>query len=372
MKTLLAGLELLRQRPLWLAPHSHTSVKTDPWDSFKRALAGEVLEAVPVGLIVDSPWIPGFLGLSTLDYLTVPEVWLEANLAVHRRFSNVLFLPGFWVELGMMAEPSGFGGRISWYTDKTPVIHPLPATLDDLLEQPPPDPRTDGLMPIVLNFYRRMEPRVRDAGHRIRMVAARGPLTVATHLRGVTEFLLDLKLRPAETHRLLHLTTTLVRTWLQAQAELLPDVEAILVLDDIAGFLSPKDYREFAHPHLKTVFDAFPGALKLFHNDTHNPTIYSQLPELGIQLFNFTHLEPIERVRHLVGPDLCLLGNVPPLEVLAEGDSKTVLEAARACLKAHPNRRGLILSAGGGTSPGTPAENIDALVQATLTPLSHA
>lgn len=341
------------------------TVNADQWDAFKRAVAGRASEVVPVGLIIDSPWIPGFLGISTLDYLTVPEVWLEANLAVHRRFPDVLFLPGFWIEMGMMAEPSGFGGRLSWFSDKTPVIHPLPVSLDHLLEQPPPDPRADGLMPLVLNAYRCMEPRVREAGHRIRIVAARGPLTVATHLRGVSEFLLDLKLRPAETHRLLDLTTTLVRTWLQAQAELLPDVEAVLVLDDIAGFLSPRDYRDFAHPYLKAVFDAFPGALKLFHNDTHNPTIYPQLPDLGIHLFNFTHLEPIDNVRRLVGPDLCLLGNVPPLDLLAAGSPAAVFQAARECLAVHPQPGGLILSAGGGTSPGTPAANIDALAQAT-------
>jgi len=39
---------------------------------------------------------------------------------------------------------------------------------------------------------------------------------------------------------------------------------------------------------------------------------------------------------------------------------------ARACLEKAASGGGLILSAGGGLSPGTPAENIDALVQATL------
>ena len=63
--------------------------------------------------IVDSPWIPGFLGISTLDYLTMPEVFLEANLAVEREFPDVIFLPGFWVEMGMGAEPSGFGCKVS-------------------------------------------------------------------------------------------------------------------------------------------------------------------------------------------------------------------------------------------------------------------
>jgi uroporphyrinogen-III decarboxylase len=338
------------------------------WSLFKRAVTGETLDFVPVALIVDSPWIPGFLGLSTLDYLTIPSVWLEANLALHRRFPDVMFLPGFWIEMGMAAEPSGFGCRVSFYSDKTPAVHPLTCTLEALLEQAPPDPRADGLMPLILNAYRHAQARAREAGHPIRIVAARGPLTVATHLRGVTEFLLDLKLRPAETHRLLQITTTLVRTWLEAQAEVLPDVEGVLVLDDIAGFVSPKDYNEFAHPYLRTIFDAFPGTLKLFHNDTHNATSYHRLPELGIHLFNFTHLEPLDRVRTLVGPGLCLLGNVPPLEVLAQGDASAVRNAARECLRTHPDRRGLILSAGGGTSPGTPAENIDALAEAARTP----
>jgi len=336
----------------------------DQWSLFRRCAACEDVGRVPVALIVDSPWIPGHLGLSTLDYLTVPEVWLEANLAVEREFPDVLFLPGFWVELGMAAEPSGFGCRISFFSDRPPAVHPVASTAGDLEQLPLPNPGTDGLMPLILNYYRRLEPRVNEAGHVIRMVAARGPLTVATHAVGVSNFLLELKLNPAATHRVLRRTTTLVRTWLEAQAEALSDVEGVLVLDDIAGFLSPKDYLEFAHPYLKEVFDAFPGALKMFHNDTDNPTSYPRFRDLGIQLFNFTHLQPIAKVRELVGPGICLVGNVPPLEVLVRGSHAGVLESARACLDALPEGRGLLLSAGGGTSPETPADHIHALVEA--------
>lgn len=58
------------------------------------------------------------------------------------------------------------------------------------------------------------------------------------------------------------------------------------------------------------------------------------------------------------------MGNVPPLDVLAKGTPQAVRQSARECLQMHPESRGLLLSAGGGTSPGTPAENVDALVQA--------
>lgn len=336
----------------------------EQWALFRRCARCEDVDRVPVALIVDSPWIPGHLGLSTLDYLTVPDVWLEANLAVQHAFPEVLFLPGFWVEMGMAAEPSGYGCRVGFHADRPPTVHPAVESGAAFEQLALPNPSTDGLMPVILNYYRRLAPRIHDAGHAVHMVAARGPLTVATHVMGVSNFLLELKLNPARTHRILRQTTTLVRTWLAAQAETLPDVEAILVLDDIAGFLSPKDYLEFAHPCLKEVFDAFPGALKMFHNDTDNPTSYHQLAHLGIHLFNFTHLQPIAKVRRRIGPEVCLVGNVPPLDVLARGTPDDVAAAAQSCLDAFPDRRGLLLSAGGGTSPDTPAANIHALVAA--------
>jgi len=246
-------------------------MKREQWEVIKQCASGEELVAPPVALIVDSPWIPGYLGISTLDYLTVPEVWLEANLKVESQFPGVIFLPSFWVEMGMAAEPSGFGGKVSFFAHKTPVVYPLISGIEELGRLTAPNPLSDGLMPMILNLYRRLEPRVNDAGHVIKVVAARGPLAVATHLTGVTNFLLALKLNPAETHGLLRMTTTLVRTWLAAQAEALREVESILVLDDIVGFLSRKDYLEFAHPYLQEIFAAFPNALKMFHNDTDNP-----------------------------------------------------------------------------------------------------
>jgi uroporphyrinogen decarboxylase len=337
----------------------------EQWTLLKHCATGGEVATPPVALIVDSPWIPGYLGISALDYLTVPEVWLDANLRVIREFPEILFLPGFWAEIGMCAEPSAFGCKVSLFADRTPVAHPMVSGIEELDRLSAPDPLADGFMPVLLNLYRRMEPRVNDTGHVVKMVATRGPLTVATHLMGVSNFLLGMKLEAAATHRLLRLTTTLVKDWLKAQAGALKEVEGILVLDDIAGFMSAKDYLEFAHPYLKEVFDAFPGAVKMFHNDTDNPVSYKFLRDLGIHIFNFTHLQPLAKVRDLVGPEICLLGNVPPLEVLAQGTPEQVQRSARECLRQHPSRRGLILSAGGGTSPGTPGANIKALIDAS-------
>jgi uroporphyrinogen decarboxylase len=57
------------------------------------------------------------------------------------------------------------------------------------------------------------------------------------------------------------------------------------------------------------------------------------------------------------------MGNVPPLDVGARGQPIDVIRWARTCLEKGASGGGLILSFGGGVSPDTPPDNIDALVQ---------
>jgi uroporphyrinogen decarboxylase len=301
--------------------------------------------------------------MSTVDYIGIPDLWLKANLALARQFPDVMFLPGFWVEPGMASEPSGFGCRIEFSADQPPSVHHIAADIADAGEWKTTNPRRDGLMPLVLAKYRNALPLVRAEGIDIRMVAARGPLAVASHLLGLSSFLVGLKIEPGLTHRLLKVTTRLARDWLSAQAEQLPGVDGIMVLDDVAGFLSREDYLEFAQPYLRDVF-SLPAAVKVFHNDADSPVCYEFVEDMGANVFNFTHLQGIGSVRERIGANVCLMGNVAPLDVLARGDPAAVDTAARRCLAENAGHPAFLLSAGGGTSPGTPAANIDALVQA--------
>ena len=55
------------------------------WETFKRAARREKLDKVPMALIVDSPWIPGYLGIKHMDYYLDPELWFESNLKIMQR-----------------------------------------------------------------------------------------------------------------------------------------------------------------------------------------------------------------------------------------------------------------------------------------------
>ena len=327
-----------------------------------RAAAGGKIERPLVALIADSPWIPGFTRISAMEFFAEPDKWLRANLQVVERFPDVIFVPGFWVEYGMAIEPSAFGCRVSWWKDSPASVSPILSDISHARELSVPYPENHGLMPLVLHLQKRAQAEIQPLGYSIRIVAARGPLALATHLRGVTEFLTDIKIEPEESHRLLDLCTETVIRWLQAQAESLPDVAGILVNDDIPGLLSPADYETFAHPYLKRIYDAFPGMLKMHHNDANIQPFAERFCEVGFEILNFSHLFGMSEAYPRMGENVTLMGNVPPLDILARGTADEVYASAENCLKQTNGR--VILSAGGGTSPGTPAENIDALVSA--------
>ena len=83
------------------------------WDTFKRAARLEKLDTVPMALIVDSPWIPGYLGISHMDYYLDPELWFQSNLKIVREYPDIIFVPSWWMEYGMAAEPRSSAPRSS-------------------------------------------------------------------------------------------------------------------------------------------------------------------------------------------------------------------------------------------------------------------
>lgn len=340
-------------------------MKLEQWNVIKKCAKCEEISSIPIGFIIDSPWLPGFFNISTLDYFTDISKWVEVNMDVINEYPDIIFIPGFWVEYGMAVEPSGYGCLINFFENKTPTVQHIASNCKDASLLKIPDPTKDGLMPFALSIYKNIEKKVNDRGHKVKIVAARGPLTLASHLISVTNFLTDIKIDPENAHKLLKKTTQTVKNWLEAQANVLQEVEGILVLDDIVGFLSKEDYLEFAHPYLKEIFTSFQNnIIKIYHNDANNSVYYDCLEELGVNIFNFTHLINIEKAKKLVGEKVCLMGNIPPLDTLVNGTEEQVIKDVTDCLNNYPDNRGLLLSAGGGASPGTKKENIVALVNA--------
>lgn len=335
----------------------------DQWEELLAIIRGENLSPLPVGFIIDSPWLPNWHGASLLDYFSDNECWFQANLAAVKAFPQVLFLPDFWAEYGMCSEPASFGAKCSFYENEFPFAHPLSDALNSIRR---PDPRTDGLTPFLLRRLERMRPRIEAAGHSLRFAVARGPLNIAAFLMGASEFLMALRTEPDQAHRMLDTITSFLEDWLRLQKERIDTIDGILLLDDIVGFLGEEDFKEFAKPYVTRAFAAFEASVRFFHNDAHGLVCAPHLADMGINLFNFGYDHTMPEMQRLTGGKVTLLGNIPPRDVLAKGTPAEVQSSVRQLLDSMADTRRVILSCGGGMPPGVSTENIEAFLNAVI------
>jgi len=341
-------------------------VTPQQWEMLKAVVSGQRVDPIPVGFIIDSPWLPGWAGQSLLDYYASETRWLDANLRAMRAFPSVLFLPGFWSEFGMCSEPSAFGSRMVWQEDDFPFAEPTLSSAAAIASMPRPDPRQHGLAPLILKRLVHQRPAIEAAGHQIRFAVARGPLNIAAFLMGNTEFLVALKTEPDAVHDLLGRIADYLVDWLKLQASAIDTIDGVLILDDLVGFLGEKDVVTFALPSLRRVFGAIDASVRFFHNDANGLVCAPHLAGLGINLFNFSHTHSLSQMRQLTGGRVTLLGNIPPRDVLAAGTPADVAKAVREAIREAGDGSRLILSCGGGMPPGVSSENLQAFLGAVM------
>jgi len=255
------------------------------WETLLAVINGKKSDPLPTGFIIDSPWLPNWYGIRIIDYFSSDELWLKANLKAINTFPDSIFLPGFWSEFGMCTEPSAFGARCTFPPDEFPHAHSVIKSPEGIDSLPTPDPKTDGLLPFVINRLKLAEPQIDSAGHKIRFAVARGPLNIAGYLMGVTEFLTTMLSEPERTHYLIKKISTFLQEWLNLQMTAFPSIDGILLLDDIIGFIGEREFCEFGLPYFKDLFSA-DVSVKFLHNDAPCRVSAPYLPEMGINLFN--------------------------------------------------------------------------------------
>ncbi len=329
----------------------------------KNFISGRNTRSDLTAFIIDSPWLPGWNGLTKLQYYTSDELWFETNRRAVETFPEVLFLPGFWSEYGMATEPSAFGAKIGWHEASLPWAGKVLRDISDITSLEVPDPATDGLAPFMVQRLKNTEKEIRTLGHEIRFAIARGPLNVASYLRGTTEFMMDIMMHPEETRELLDKITDYLLRWLRYQKELFPTIEGIMILDDLLGFIGDAEFTEFALPRVKKLFNAFEAPVRLLHNDAQGLITATHLQEMDVNIFNFSHEHSLDEVRELAGPEVVLLGNLPPRDVLAAGTPEEVAAETEKMIREVKDRRKILWSCGGGMPPEVSTENIKAFVE---------
>jgi uroporphyrinogen decarboxylase len=336
----------------------------EQWKELVSVIKGEVVDPLPVGFIIDSPWLPGWAGISTLDYFTNEQLWFDTNIKAIEQFPDVMFLPGFWSEFGMCTEPSAFGSKCTWHENELPFADKIIRDIQGISNISKPDPTTDGLLPFVLHRLKHYQSQIEQEGHAIRFAVARGPLNIASFLMGTTEFLMAIRTDPNEIKMLLDIATDFIIDWLKLQIETIRSIDGIFILDDIVGFMGDDDFRQSALPYLKRIFQSVDVSIKFFHNDAPGLVCAPYLEEIGINLFNFSFEHGLDQMKKLTNNKVTLLGNIPPRDVLGAGTPEDVRNSVKAALDSVEDKSRIVMSCGGGIPQDVSTANIEAFLSA--------
>ncbi len=165
---------------------------------------------------------------------------------------------------------------------------------------------------------------------------------------------------PDAWHRLCDRFATMMADYLMAQID--AGVQAVQVFDSWAGALSRADYREFALPHSRRIFEHLTGAgVPLIHFGVGTGAILTDLVEAGGDVIGLDWRRPLDEAWAIVGHDRGVQGNIDPCLLLGPADR--MVAAADDVLRRANARPGHIFNLGHGVLPGTDLEQVQRLAR---------
>jgi uroporphyrinogen decarboxylase len=164
---------------------------------------------------------------------------------------------------------------------------------------------------------------------------------------------------PASWHRLAGLLADVVADYLRAQVE--AGAQALQLFDSWVGALDEADYREFAFPHVRTIFERLAGSgVPVIHFGTGTGHLLRAQAEAGGDVIGLDWRTPLDRGWDGLGA-VAVQGNLDPATLLAPRER--LLERVAAVLRRAGGRPGHIFNLGHGVLPSTPVEHVKAVVE---------
>lgn len=170
-----------------------------------------------------------------------------------------------------------------------------------------------------------------------------------------------LHVQPALARRALNLFADLAADLLEAQC--VAGADAVQLFDTWGGLLSRDEYAAFALPAVQRIAQRLRAAGRrslLFVRGGHH--LLPILGEAGVDGLSLDWRTPWREARAM-HPHLVLQGNIDPVLLFSDEDTlRKHVRALHAAMRADGEGRRCIFNLGHGVLPGTPPENVAALV----------
>ena len=296
--------------------------RQDEWMTSKRrflsALFGGRVDRIPVA----NPTSVVTLELMKMSGAFFPEVHLDsekmARLAATSYevlgYDTIMPVFGAQTESAALGVPVDWGEQLSWPVNTAhPITDPSQISIPkDFLEHPS--------MNTVLEAIRILR---REYGDRVAIIGkVYGPWSLAYHLVGTQEFLMDTLLDPDKVKK--YLEVLLEASIISGKAQIKAGADVILWGDHATGDLvSPQTYRDFLLPIHKRVTKEL-GAPIILHICGNTTKFLPYFVEAGFDAFHFDSKVDARTAKQTVGKEMSLIGNINNCEILMCGSPDDV------------------------------------------------
>lgn len=254
------------------------------------------------------------------------------------------------------------GAELEFVPGKGPVIHNPLRSAADLAGLRPVEVEQD--LGFVLDAIRILRTSLPEETPLIGF--AGGPFTTACYLiegggsRNYERAKSLMYADPDTWHALLERLAELTADYLLAQIE--AGAQAVQMFDSWAGALAPQDYIEFAQPYSARVFDRLAEtSVPTIHFGVNTATLLPLMREAGGSVIGADWRIPLDVAWKRIGEDVAIQGNLDPVALFAP--QPVLKQRVHRVLNAAGGRPGHIFNLGHGILPGTPVENVAAVVE---------
>lgn len=349
----------------------------------------ETPDRVPVIPAIAHRFLVPQVGVRFKDYYADPETmlctqilaqkWLMENIRTDA-YSITGAWVGAWTDFQNTFEAGSLGCEIIFPDDDIPWVGPGWVKTDtDLRRLEAMDFVHNGINARQIEYRRAMmnvaeKYPVRFLGGPVFYPGANpalthtsdGPFGVAGDLMGQSELFLGVYERPDFVRELLRIVTDKLIAWLDFcwQEEGLPTPKNFAWTDDLAVSLSAQTYRDLVLPFEQRLRFHFDGYVSLHMCGKADHMLEIFVDDLKInELQGFGWQVNLDRVAAVLGGRVVLLGNVNPM-LIHSGTPEQVREAVRQIIEKLGHYGGLIIQDGNNIPPGSPLENINAMMEA--------
>lgn len=282
------------------------------------------------------------------------EAALMAKLAVAAH--EVAGLESVRIPFGLIAEAQALGCVIDFHEKDVNFTPSVRAGLKSFDRIKAPRPQ-EGLMGEMLKAVKICRAKV---GEDVPIVAGvTGPFTIAGHVRGLSEMMMDLVNDPKTIHGIEEVTCKVVGDFSRCLAEEGADV--VTLIEPTGAIIGQEFFDEFCRPYLKRVIGGVRVPVVL-HICGYTLPLFESMIDTAAKGLSIDQTVSIAQARGVVKGRAALIGNVNPVAVLQQGNPGTVEADCRRILAEGTD----VLAPGCGLAPDTPLENIKAMVRTGL------